>query len=253
MIVYHHSGQVKVQNRNWNLTLSVFWMMKIEGDPEAGQRRDRPTTQFAPVRLLPTRLSCHHVLLMSRSTGGFGAKVCHLGGRLLWRWPAAVQPRPRRSSRHAAYCSWSSGPWGNVAAGADVTLENPARTSQRYRRRLTAPRQRRSWMHHSWSNPTGWLTGSGRLRRDPKRVERHTQSPPKYHPNRPERSTATERPDANQKRVDDHVGEEDAVEPLPGLPGVRSCTGAVGGARGGGSRWAGWPWSHRGRRRSWPR
>jgi hypothetical protein len=28
MIVYHHSGQVKVQNRNWNLTLSVFWMMK---------------------------------------------------------------------------------------------------------------------------------------------------------------------------------------------------------------------------------
>ena len=24
MMVYHHSGQVKVQNRNWNLTLSVF-------------------------------------------------------------------------------------------------------------------------------------------------------------------------------------------------------------------------------------
>src|SRR5829696_8209275 len=31
MIVYHHSGQVKVQNRNWNLTLSVFWMMKTGG------------------------------------------------------------------------------------------------------------------------------------------------------------------------------------------------------------------------------
>jgi hypothetical protein len=33
MIVYHHSGQVKVQNRNWNLTLSVFWMMKIRRTP----------------------------------------------------------------------------------------------------------------------------------------------------------------------------------------------------------------------------
>jgi hypothetical protein len=54
-------------------------------DPEAGQRRDRPATQFAPVRLLPvrllsTRLNRHHVLLMSWSTGGFGAIVCHLGG-----------------------------------------------------------------------------------------------------------------------------------------------------------------------------
>ena len=54
MMVYHHSGQVKVQNRNWNLTLSVFWMMKIRRTPDAGQRRDRPATQFAPVRLLPT-------------------------------------------------------------------------------------------------------------------------------------------------------------------------------------------------------
>ena len=33
MMVYHHSGQVKVQNRNWNLTLSVFWMMKIRRTP----------------------------------------------------------------------------------------------------------------------------------------------------------------------------------------------------------------------------
>src|SRR5215212_11457152 len=54
-------------------------------DPDADQRRDRPATQFAPVRLLPvrllpTRLNRHHVLLMSRSTGGFSATVCHLGG-----------------------------------------------------------------------------------------------------------------------------------------------------------------------------
>src|SRR5215207_11778546 len=38
-------------------------------DPDAGQRSDRPATQFAPVRLLPvwllpTRLNCHHVLLL---------------------------------------------------------------------------------------------------------------------------------------------------------------------------------------------
>src|SRR5215218_7089078 len=51
---------------------------------------------------------------------------------------------------------------------------------------------------------------------DPKRVERHAQSPPEYHPNRPECSTAAECPDANQKQVDHHVGEEDTVELLPG-------------------------------------
>src|SRR5215218_729539 len=49
-------------------------------DPDTGERRDRPAAQFAPVRLLPIWLSRHHVLLMSRSTGGFGATVCHLGG-----------------------------------------------------------------------------------------------------------------------------------------------------------------------------
>jgi hypothetical protein len=32
-------------------------------DPDAGQRSDRPATQFAPVRLLPIRLNRHHVLL----------------------------------------------------------------------------------------------------------------------------------------------------------------------------------------------
>jgi hypothetical protein len=88
---------------------------------------------------------------------------------------------------------------------------------------------------------TGWLAGRGSVgagcttsgaiqlgglsapavlgTEDPKRVERHAQAPPKYHPNRPECSTATERPDANEKQVDDHVGEEDAVERLPGRPG----------------------------------
>src|SRR5918993_2731615 len=61
-------------------------------DPEAGQRRDRPTTQFSPVRLLPTRLNRHHVLLMSRSTGGFSTTVCRLEGRLHQRWPRASKP-----------------------------------------------------------------------------------------------------------------------------------------------------------------
>src|SRR4029450_3062685 len=52
---------------------------KDQEDPDAGERSDRPATQFAPVRLLPIRLNRHHVLLMSWSTGGFGATVCHLG------------------------------------------------------------------------------------------------------------------------------------------------------------------------------
>src|SRR5215216_3616981 len=46
-----------------------------------------------------------------------------------------------------------------------------------------------------------------------------TQAPPKHHPNRPERSTATERPDTNQEQVDHHVGEEDTIERLPGRTG----------------------------------
>jgi hypothetical protein len=127
MIVYHHSGQVKVQNRNWNLTLSVFWMMKTREDPEASQRRDRPATQLAPVRLLPIGLNRHHVLLISRSTGDFGAGCTT---------PGAIQ-------------------LGGLSAPAVLGTE------------------------------------------DPKRVERHAQSPPKHYPNGPECSTATERPDAN--------------------------------------------------------
>ena len=78
-MVYHHSGQVKVQTRNWNLTLSVFWMMKIRRTPTPVSEAIGPATQFAPVRLLPIRLNCHHVLLMSRSAGGFAATVCRLG------------------------------------------------------------------------------------------------------------------------------------------------------------------------------
>src|SRR5215207_9903860 len=49
-------------------------------DPDAGERSDRPATQFAPVRLLPIWLNRHHTLLMSRSTGGLGATVCRLEG-----------------------------------------------------------------------------------------------------------------------------------------------------------------------------
>src|SRR4030095_11606076 len=137
-------------------------------DPETGQRRERPTTQFAtvrlvPLRLLPTRLNRHHVLLMSRSTGGFGAKFAIWEGRLLWRWPAAVQPRPLRSARHTDNSSWSPGPWGNVAAGADVTLENPARTSSKISTALggSSPAQELDAPLLEQSN--GWLIGSGRL------------------------------------------------------------------------------------------
>ena len=79
MMVYHHSGQVKVQNRNWNLTLSVFWMMKIRSTRHRSATQS-PRHSVAPVRLLPTRSNCHHLLLMSRPRGDFGAIVCHLGG-----------------------------------------------------------------------------------------------------------------------------------------------------------------------------
>src|SRR5215211_584244 len=76
-------------------------------------------------------------------------------------------------------------------------------------------------MTHAWlplaEQSTGWLPAPAALgTEDPKRVERHGQSPSKHHPNRPERSTATERPDTNQEQVDHHVGEEDTIERLPG-------------------------------------
>jgi acetate kinase len=41
---------------------------------------------------LSTRLNRHHVLLMSRSTGGFGATVCHLGGAAALAVAAASKP-----------------------------------------------------------------------------------------------------------------------------------------------------------------
>jgi acetate kinase len=37
-------------------------------------------------------LNRHHVLLMSRSTGGFGATVCHLGGAAALAVAAASKP-----------------------------------------------------------------------------------------------------------------------------------------------------------------
>jgi hypothetical protein len=74
---------------------------------------------------------------------------------------------------------------------------------------------------------------------DPKRVERHGQSPPKDHPNRPECSTATERPDANQEQVDHHVGEEDTVERLPGRPGRPSLVRSRWAAAEAAAAWAG--------------
>jgi hypothetical protein len=89
---------------------------------------------------------------------------------------------------------------------------------------LSARRRCAEWPRRASGSPTvrpitGWLAGRGSVgagcttpgaiqlgglsapavlgTEDPKRVERHAQSPPKYHPNRPECSTATERPDAN--------------------------------------------------------
>jgi hypothetical protein len=132
MIVYHHSGQVKVQNRSWNLTLSVFWMMKIRRTPRGRSATRSPHHSVAPVRLLPTRLNRHHVLLMSRSTGGFGATVCHLGGAAalaVASSSATTAPAGRHATRPIAPSPQDR--WGNVAAGADVTLENPARTSSK--------------------------------------------------------------------------------------------------------------------------
>jgi hypothetical protein len=48
--VYHHNGQVKVQKRNWNLTLSVFWMMKIRPDERPHPMRMRSRRMALPTR-----------------------------------------------------------------------------------------------------------------------------------------------------------------------------------------------------------
>jgi hypothetical protein len=50
MMVYHHNGQVKVQKRNWNLTLSVFWMMKIRPDERPHPMRMRSRRMALPTR-----------------------------------------------------------------------------------------------------------------------------------------------------------------------------------------------------------
>jgi acetate kinase len=41
---------------------------------------------------LPTRWNCHHVLLRSRSGGGFGVIVCHLGGAAALPMAAGSKP-----------------------------------------------------------------------------------------------------------------------------------------------------------------
>ena len=53
MMVYHHSGQVKVQNRNWNLTLSVFWMMKIRRTPTPVSDAIAPPLSLRPSGCCP--------------------------------------------------------------------------------------------------------------------------------------------------------------------------------------------------------
>jgi hypothetical protein len=62
-MVYHHSGQMKSQKRNWNRIRSVFWKMKIRRTPTPVSDAIAPAAQLAPVRLLPTRLHRHHTLL----------------------------------------------------------------------------------------------------------------------------------------------------------------------------------------------
>src|SRR5512132_1945856 len=56
MMVYHHSGQVKVQNRNWNLTLSVFWMMKIRRTPTPVSEAIAPPLSLRPSACCRLRL-----------------------------------------------------------------------------------------------------------------------------------------------------------------------------------------------------
>src|SRR4029453_2510667 len=54
MMVYHHSGQVKVQNRNWNLTLSVFWMMKTRRTPTPVSEAIAPPPSLRPSGCCPS-------------------------------------------------------------------------------------------------------------------------------------------------------------------------------------------------------
>src|SRR4030095_2217719 len=118
--------------------------------PEAGQRRDRPTTQFAPVRplpvrLLPIRLNRHHGLLMSQSTGGFSATVCHLGGAAALAVngsSATTAPAGRHATRPLAPGPQDhGGVWRPAPTSPWRTQHVPP---QRYRRGLTAPRPRRA-------------------------------------------------------------------------------------------------------------
>jgi hypothetical protein len=54
MMVYHHSGQVKVQTRNWNLTLSVFWKMKTSRTPTPVSEAIAPPLSLRPSGCCPS-------------------------------------------------------------------------------------------------------------------------------------------------------------------------------------------------------
>jgi hypothetical protein len=106
-----------------------------QGQGAAGRRRDRPVgvraAEDQSPRLRATEggrtkpAGCYRAghapgelgvgLLMSRSTGGFGATVCHLGGAAALAVAAgssATTARPIVTPRHAANSSWSPGPCG---------------------------------------------------------------------------------------------------------------------------------------------
>ena len=83
---------------------------------------------------------------MSRSTGGFGATVCHLGGAAALAVAAGssatTAPAGRHATRPVAPCPQDrGGMWRPAPTSPWRTQHVPP---QRYRRRLTAPRQRRT-------------------------------------------------------------------------------------------------------------
>jgi hypothetical protein len=132
MIVYHQNGQVVAQNRSWNLTRLVFWMMR-SGAPRRRSAKRSPHHSVCarsavahPAVVHP--VDCHHVLLLPVAVAGVSARrrskprwrCCRSrgGSRAEPRVARCQLWRPRSVASHAKdqSCHWY-GPFGDSTCG----------------------------------------------------------------------------------------------------------------------------------------
>ncbi len=85
--VKSHSGQVKLQRRNWSVTGWVFWIMKMGQQPDSGERGDHSTAE--PGRLSLRDTGRGHAATVGRVTTGGTTR----GGRMDGHRPNEHSPQ----------------------------------------------------------------------------------------------------------------------------------------------------------------